>query len=336
MLLVFFLITFILYKKNVENIHFFAYLCQMNDKNYKEYVQDTISMCIAQAPNGTMKTAVKGVKLFWGVEASLPRPLVYQSGLFFLIQGEKKGQIRNYRFVYDQNYYLVFTSPVTSLCSYNASYEKPVCGLFIEFCKNDIREILTKFPMTDKTKLKRHDHTPRFETINPTKVNSNMRIAIHRLLTIINDDIASQVLGKSIHQEILFYALQDSNNSSLRSYYYRNNTDGKIDKLIEEIYLDIAQPVNIQNMAKSVNMSSSTFYRFFIDKTGQSPLQFIKKLRLHKARDMIVFDGISVGQAAHAVGYESQSQFSREFKKYFDMSAKDCNRSSEFYWKFSD
>ena len=68
-------------------------------------------------------------------------------------------------------------------------------------------------------------------------------------------------------------------------------------------------------------MSLSAFHRAFRRRTGQSPLQYVKRLRLHAARDMIVYDRARIGEAARRVGYESVSQFSREYHRHFNVPA---------------
>lgn len=75
--------------------------------------------------------------------------------------------------------------------------------------------------------------------------------------------------------------------------------------------------MRVADMARDVGMSLSSFHRTFRARTGQTPLQYVKRLRQHAARDMILFEGTRVGEAARRVGYESISQFSREYRRHF-------------------
>lgn len=84
--------------------------------------------------------------------------------------------------------------------------------------------------------------------------------------------------------------------------------------------LNYKEAMSIDDLAQQANMSRASFHRAFKAVTGESPMQYLKKTRLNKARSLIMRDGLRVGVAAHQVGYESVSQFSREFKRHFKFS----------------
>ena len=86
--------------------------------------------------------------------------------------------------------------------------------------------------------------------------------------------------------------------------------------------------VSIDDFAHRARMSASSFYRAFKFVTGESPLQYLKKTRLNKARLLIAREGLRVGAAANQVGYESVSQFSREFKRYFNVPPSSAKKAS--------
>lgn len=87
--------------------------------------------------------------------------------------------------------------------------------------------------------------------------------------------------------------------------------------------IQYAQPLSVEQLASDVNMSVSAFHHNFKAVTSTSPLQYLKNYRLHKARTMMIYDGVKASTAALSVGYESASQFSREFKRYFGVTPSD-------------
>ena len=96
---------------------------------------------------------------------------------------------------------------------------------------------------------------------------------------------------------------------------------------MQAIQHDCAKQMSIEDMAKTVGMSTSNFHRAFRQVTDDTPLQYLKKVRLTQARNLMAQDGYRVGAAALAVGYESAAQFSRDFKSYFGVTAVDARRN---------
>lgn len=96
-------------------------------------------------------------------------------------------------------------------------------------------------------------------------------------------------------------------------------------KYLHEHFTDT---LDVERLASLANMSPSSFHRNFRRTTGSSPVQYLKKLRLTRAREMLQDKGVKVKQAATLVGYESPNQFSREFKRYFGLSPQDSSGAS--------
>jgi transcriptional regulator GlxA family with amidase domain len=103
----------------------------------------------------------------------------------------------------------------------------------------------------------------------------------------------------------------------LQALANRNGAYARVARAIDVMHRDVASLLDIDGLADLAGMSASTFHRTFKRLCTDSPLQYLKKLRLEKARGLIVHDGILVHQAAEQVGYESASQFSREFKRRY-------------------
>ena len=93
----------------------------------------------------------------------------------------------------------------------------------------------------------------------------------------------------------------------------------QISRVLKRIESQYTETLSVDQLAAEANMSLSAFHHNFKSVTSTSPLQYLKTYRLHKARMMMVHDGLKASAAAMQVGYESASQFSREFQRYFGM-----------------
>jgi AraC-like DNA-binding protein len=106
----------------------------------------------------------------------------------------------------------------------------------------------------------------------------------------------------------------------LRALASRNENFTRIARLLRSIHNDCGQPLSSEDLARRAGMSSSVFHHNFKLVTATSPLQYVKQVRLHRARTLMAHDGYNAGRAASHVGYESASQFGREFKRLFGLS----------------
>ncbi|MCG8521263.1 MAG: AraC family transcriptional regulator, partial [Pseudomonadales bacterium] len=131
------------------------------------------------------------------------------------------------------------------------------------------------------------------------------------------------ILGDGIVRELIFQVLKEEKSAPLYALAMRNTNLSKVEMALKEIHGKFDQSLDIDTLAKVVNMSVSSFHHTFKEVTTSSPIQYLKKIRLVKARAYIAENGLRVNEAARKVGYESVSQFSREFKRYHGASPKD-------------
>jgi AraC-like DNA-binding protein len=135
------------------------------------------------------------------------------------------------------------------------------------------------------------------------------------------------VLGKGLVYELLFRILCGENAAVLYALAMKNTNVAKIEKALKLIHSSYNSAMNVDSLSALVNMSPSAFHRAFNDVTTSSPIQYIKKIRLTRARDLLLEQRVRVSEAAIHVGYESAAQFSREFKRYFGNSPSDCRNN---------
>jgi AraC-like DNA-binding protein len=141
--------------------------------------------------------------------------------------------------------------------------------------------------------------------------------ALRRYLSLANSPADARVLGPLIAKEIHYRLLVAPFGGMLRSLILRDSNASAIARAIGHIRGDIRSPIAVPDLARKVGMSPSSFHKHFKTITATTPLQYQKELRLLEARRLLVTGDISVTVAAYEVGYESASQFSREYARKF-------------------
>ncbi len=265
--------------------------------------------------SGFAPTGLAGVKLFWADRPVARAPLLYDSGLIIMVQGRKILHVGDQVFTYDPDHYLVASLPVAAECETWASADAPLLGVFIDI------DVATLFELTGFVDGCGPGGDPAALGVEPVGMHDDMREAVARLLTCLCDAADTAVLGPGVVREILYRALQHGRSSVLRAMLHADGRHARIARVLQGVRADLAQKRSVDEMAAEAGMSSPVFYRAFKTAMGDTPLQYIKKLRLTRARSLIVHENMRANDAAFAVGYESPSQFSREFKAYFGVTA---------------
>jgi AraC-like DNA-binding protein len=138
-----------------------------------------------------------------------------------------------------------------------------------------------------------------------------------RLLECLSDPVEARILGPQIVREITYRVLCGNQGGALRAAAALHSRFGQVNVALQRIHAEYAKNLTVEELAGAAGMSQSTFHQNFKAVTSTSPLQYLKLIRLHKARMLMVYEGLRAGTAAERVGYESPSQFSREFKRFF-------------------
>lgn len=242
----------------------------------------------------------------------LPRhSIIYEPFIMILAQGRKIVYLGDDFYKYDPENYLVVTMPLPMECETIASPEEPLLGVWIKVDPVMISELLIKMDTTEA--LSRT--TPR--GVYSSKLTRVIKDAVIRLLECLNAPVDGRVLGPQIVREIVYRLLCGEHGEVLRLLTVRHARFSQMAKVLNRIHTDYDTKLNIDNLAEEANMSVSSFHSNFKTVTSTSPIQYVKEIRLQKARILMVQDGLSAIEAAVKVGYESASQFSREFKRHF-------------------
>ncbi len=155
--------------------------------------------------------------------------------------------------------------------------------------------------------------------INSAVLSEDILCAAERLLDVMERPLDARILGKQIVREILYYVLTGPCGGALLALVSRQTHFSLISRVLKHIESQYTENLSVDRLAAEANMSVSAFHHNFKSVTSTSPLQYLKTYRLHKARMLMIHDGMKASAAAIQVGYESPSQFSREFKRYFGM-----------------
>jgi AraC-type DNA-binding domain-containing proteins len=286
----------------------------------QERQEELVALLKGIMPEETLfVTSIKGLRLF-RIEHSFSRsPYAYNSEIIILVQGEKRVHLGNEVYVYDPSHYLVLPVPLPAECEGRVEPGEPILGLTIAVDPMEIGEILLDMEET------RGDAQALPKGIYAAPMSEELHDAVLRLLRAIAEVRDRRVLAPMIKKEILYRVLQGEKGEIVQALARRNKRFFQIAKVLQRIHESYSDDFNVERLANELDMSSSTFHASFKAVTDTSPLQYIKDVRLHKARAFMIKDGLSANAAAMRVGYESSSQFNREYKRLFGSSpAKDA------------
>ncbi|MFZ1873338.1 MAG: AraC family transcriptional regulator [Chania sp.] len=268
---------------------------------------------------GYTSSPVPKVNILYVNEHCPRQPVMYEPGIVIIFQGHKVGYCGNKVFQYDPRNYLLMTVPLPFECETFASPEQPLVGLAVNIDIQMLQDLLIDIGDDD------YLMKPRVESsgVNLSPLTDEMLCATERLLDVMEKPLDARVLGPQIVRELLYYVLRGSCGASLQELVNRHTHFSQIAKALRRIESQYAENLNVEQLANEVNMSISAFHHNFKAVTNTSPLQYVKSYRLHKARLLMVHDGLKASTAAIRVGYESASQFSREFKRLFGITPSD-------------
>jgi len=267
---------------------------------------------------GANETAVNGVHLFRRSENIHRTPLLYKQGVIIMGQGAKKVHLGNQVYEYDQDHYLVLTVPLPAECEAEVVDGKPLLSLMVDIDMRILNSVIQQMDDWDESSYSVSEN--KCPGLYRSQATQEFKETVLRLLRTLESPVKSRVLGEGLVRELLFRILCGENAASLHALALKNTGLSRIDKALKQIHSNFDQPFQVDQLAGFVNMSTSAFHRSFKGVTSLSPIQYLKKVRLNRAKSLIVEEGVRSGDAARMVGYESVSQFNREFKRYFGAS----------------
>lgn len=264
-------------------------------------------------------TNLKGVSLYRATEHVPKGPITYDFCLIFVLQGKKIGYIPDKVFEYNSENYLVVPTTIPFECETFASEEEPFIGMAIEIDINLMQNIITTIDAESAKKCKTV-HCGVFQD----KITDDIEDNLYRLLKVLQSPLESKILGEPLLKELFYRIATGENAGFLHKMFLKRKQEARIAKALQTIHDNFNKQLDVPSLAKSEDMSVSSFHTHFKKITSYSPLQYIKKIRLNRAKDLIEQENFQVNNTAYAVGYESISQFSRDFKSYYGYPPKEA------------
>ncbi|MGV6489685.1 AraC family transcriptional regulator N-terminal domain-containing protein [Stenotrophomonas bentonitica] len=282
----------------------------------------------ALAPvEGYNLTALPSVRVLRSDRPLSRTPVLYDPGIVIVCQGCKRGYFGQRTYVYDANQYLAVSVPVPFTMETDASAESPLLALYLHL----------DFPLAAELMLEIDRHGISSDVAQPQSMMSSplddaMQLTLERLLRALADPVESILFGPQLLRELYYRVLTGPQGAVLRAALSQQGRFGKIAKALERIHSNYAQALDVARLAQSAGMSTPSFHSHFKAVTCTSPMQYLKSTRLHQARLLMAREGMTAAAACHAVGFESTSQFSREFKRLFGLTpAKEAQRMRESF-----
>ncbi|SES02495.1 Helix-turn-helix domain-containing protein [Gracilibacillus ureilyticus] len=262
--------------------------------------------------DGVHSTAIPALHLIRASNVSEPISIIHEPALCIVVQGKKVVTLGQESYYYDVSKYLVVSVdlPISGQVI-QASSTSPYLCLRLDFQPKQIFDILrdsgSSFHSSKSSKrglfISETDHT--------------LFDAIMRLVRLLETPKDIPILSPLIIREILYRILSGEQGDAVKQIAMIGSNAQRVASVIDIIKRDYNQPLKIDTLAKSVNMSTSSLHYHFKEVTAMSPLQYQKQLRLQEARRMMLSESMDAANAGFQVGYESPSQFSREYARLF-------------------
>ncbi|MFM0615895.1 AraC family transcriptional regulator [Paraburkholderia nemoris] len=277
-----------------------------------------VSLLERLAPNeGYTQSALEGVRFMRSNRPLGRTPVLYEPSIVIVCQGRKLGFLGEEVYVYDAQHYLILSVPLPFSTETEASEAEPMLAVTLRL---DLIELTDLILAIDRSGS-HQEGTPL--GIVSTPLEGDLAEAALRLLQALTSPLDAEVLGPAIVREICYRVLIGERGAAMRAALAHQGRFGRVAKALRRIHTDYAQPLDVSRLAEEAGMSVPAFHVNFKTVTLTSPIQYIKSTRLHQARLLMIRDGLTAASASARVGYESPSQFSREFKRFFGRSPVD-------------
>ncbi len=261
--------------------------------------------------DGAFETAISGLRLFRGSTTEAPTCAIMASVFAMMVQGAKRITVGEETYDYDARHCLISSVdlPMFSRIT-QASPSAPYLGLALSIDPLKINELSAAIPRS-----RAGDAVDRGIAVGT--ISAEIQGAALRLARLLNTPADIPVLAPIIERELLYRLLTSSLGSRLRQATASGSHSHQIVRAIDWLKRNLDQPISIDRLASLSNMSKSSLHHHFKALTAMTPLQYQKQMRLHEARRLMLVANSDAASAAHHVGYESPSQFNREYRRMF-------------------
>ncbi len=257
-------------------------------------------------------TDVPGLLLSRRTAPTAPATATYEPSLAVVAQGRKRATLAGTTFIFDESRYLLTSLDLPVICNViEASEDVPYLCFVLKLEIPVVRELLSREEI----------QAPAVTSDDPAmatgETTAELLDACCRLVDLLNTPQDIPFLSSLIQREIIYRILRGPEGARLRAIATLGDQSHRTAKAIAWVRANYAKPLRVDDLAKIAGMGISTLHHHFQALTAMSPLQYQKQLRLHAARERMLIDGLDATSAAFEVGYESASQFNREYSRFF-------------------
>jgi AraC-like DNA-binding protein len=260
---------------------------------------------------GAVKTEIPSLSLHRHDSPSPCNALTYEPNLSVFLQGRKRLSMGETTYLCDESTFLLTSVDVPVVSQIFASKKAPYLALRLALEIPLVREIISKEDLPEPP------GSSHVRGIAVGKTTAELLNAFSRLLDLLDTPDDIPFLSKTIQGEIIYRLLRGPQGERLRAIATSGDQSHRTAKAIAWLVSNFDKPLHVEDLADMARMGTSTFNRHFRMLTAMSPLQYQKQLRLHAAREHMLNGGLDAASAAYEVGYESASQFSREYRRFF-------------------
>ena len=237
---------------------------------------------------------------------------LHQPSVCIIAQGTKDVMLREQLYRYDASRFLAFSAelPISARVT-QASVAQPYLSFRFDLDPSEVAEMVLRIGPPPRAQAGSRPG------LYLSRVDEDLLDVVLRLMRLLDAPQDAQALAPLARQELLYRLLRSEQGEHLAQAGRAGSPAHRIARAIVWLKANFTQPLRIDDLAAEVHMSSSSLHHHFRAITAMSPLQYQKQLRLQEARRLVLVDGLDVSKAGHAVGYESSSQFSREYSRLF-------------------
>ncbi len=257
-------------------------------------------------------TPISGLRFSRWTTPTPPTSYTHNPSICLIAQGRKRVLLGEGSFIYDANHFLISSVDLPIIANIiEASEEQPYLGLIMELDLTEISQLIVDSELAF-TQAKEAQ-----KGIAVGELSESLLDAFVRLAELLDEGQNIKILAPIIKREIFYRLLMSEQGTRLHQIVTAGSHSHQIAKAIDWLKNNFVKPLSVGDLASYTGMSKSSFYTHFRSMTSMTPLQFQKKLRLSEARRLMLTENLDAMAATFKVGYESPSQFSREYSRLF-------------------
>ncbi|EHH3740740.1 AraC family transcriptional regulator [Vibrio parahaemolyticus] len=257
-------------------------------------------------------TPISGLRFSRWTTPTPPTSYTHNPSICLIAQGRKRVLLGEESFIYDANHFLISSVDLPIIANIiEASEEQPYLGLIMELDLTEISQLIvdSELAFTQSKEAQKG--------ITVGELSESLLDAFVRLAELLDEGQNIKILAPIIKREIFYRLLMSEQGTRLHQIVTAGSHSHQIAKAIDWLKNNFVKPLSVGDLASYTGMSKSSFYTHFRSMTSMTPLQFQKKLRLSEARRLMLTENLDAMAATFKVGYESPSQFSREYSRLF-------------------